>query len=118
MNIFSKGMSTERYPYDNFLNFVLPAISTTKHHHHFEFTASIMVQIKCTNATIFCLGCPAGFTGYMSSCYQFSNDTLNWIDAEKDCQKTHHKAHLVAVESKMENDYILQYRLFNNGIWF
>ena len=67
---------------------------------------------------IFFLGCPSGFTEYMSSCYQFSNDTLNWIDAEKDCQKTHHKAHLVAVESKMENDYILQYRLFNNGNWF
>lgn len=68
-----------------------------------------------TFALLCSTGCPPDFRDYMSSCYHFSNKTLNWIDAEKHCQQMHHQAHLVAVESAMENDYILQYRLFNAG---
>ena len=82
---------------------------------HYCHGVSISTQM-CLTFTLYLFSvCPPGFVSYLTSCYLFSNQTSNWIDAEKRCQATHNKAHLVAIETREENNFILQYRLHNDG---
>ena len=45
----------------------------------------------------------------------FANTTENWIDAEKICQGSHPLSHLVAIETKDEEEFIIKYRNYNSG---
>ncbi len=62
-------------------------------------------------------GCPPRFVRHLSSCYHFSNISDHWVNAEKHCQRLHTKAHLVAIETKEENDFLLTYRAHNEGMY-
>ncbi|XP_013405924.1 CD209 antigen [Lingula anatina] len=61
--------------------------------------------------------CPDGFFRYALSCYKFVNMTANWPNAEAHCQGLHPKSHLVGVETKEENEFILSYRKYNQAKW-
>ena len=61
--------------------------------------------------------CPEDFVRYASSCYLFGNLTAHWVDAEKHCQSRHANAHLVAIETESEHNFIVMYRQYNSG-WY
>ncbi|XP_013406785.1 low affinity immunoglobulin epsilon Fc receptor [Lingula anatina] len=61
--------------------------------------------------------CPEGFLRYARSCYRFGNTTVTWLKAEETCQSLDPRAHLVGVESKEENDFLIAYRKYNAEKW-
>lgn len=62
-------------------------------------------------------GCPDGFLRYARSCYAFVNTTFNWEMAERHCLSLDRRAHLLSVESKEENDFVIAYRKYNAEKW-
>ncbi|XP_052083568.1 perlucin-like [Mytilus californianus] len=51
------------------------------------------------------LECPLGWHHYDNSCYLFSTDRYNWLDAESSCRA--HDARLAEVVSKNQSDYLM-----------
>ena len=62
------------------------------------------------------LECPPHYFRHMLSCYNFSNETRTWIDAERHCVTSHPRAHLLAIENKAEEGFILSFRQHNEGL--
>ncbi|XP_076091117.1 perlucin-like [Mytilus galloprovincialis] len=49
--------------------------------------------------------CPLGWHHYGSSCFFFSTEAFNWLDAESSCRA--HNARLAEVQSKAQSDYLI-----------
>ncbi|XP_050957223.1 ladderlectin [Labeo rohita] len=48
--------------------------------------------------------CPYGWTNFGVRCFKFFPQAVNWVTAEKNCQKE--DANLASVRSKLENDFL------------
>ncbi|XP_073675634.1 galactose-specific lectin nattectin-like [Garra rufa] len=49
--------------------------------------------------------CPYGWTNFGVRCFKFFSQSVNWVTAERNCQKE--DANLASVRSKLENDFLL-----------
>uniref|UniRef100_A0A673LEK3 Galactose-specific lectin nattectin-like n=1 Tax=Sinocyclocheilus rhinocerous TaxID=307959 RepID=A0A673LEK3_9TELE len=49
--------------------------------------------------------CPYGWTNFGVRCYKFFSEAVNWITAEKNCQRL--DANLASVHNKIEQDFLL-----------
>ncbi|KAK2899176.1 hypothetical protein Q8A67_010594 [Cirrhinus molitorella] len=49
--------------------------------------------------------CPYGWTNFGVRCFKYCSQAVNWITAEKNCQKE--DANLASVRSKVENDFLM-----------
>ncbi|XP_053407165.1 perlucin-like protein [Mercenaria mercenaria] len=59
------------------------------------------------------LGCPNGWMTHENSCYHFSHDTEDWIDAVAACKIL--GGHLVEIDDATENQYLVnQAKLINS----
>lgn len=67
-----------------------------------------MIYFKTTEV-VACSGCPAGF-GYtvegIPKCYAVVTQKLGWDGAQANCRQLHPKAHLVVINSALENQVI------------
>ncbi|XP_067307964.1 type-2 ice-structuring protein-like [Pseudorasbora parva] len=49
--------------------------------------------------------CPCGWAKFGVRCYKFFPETVNWVTAQRNCQRF--GANLVSVHSRAENDFLL-----------
>ncbi|XP_073675826.1 ladderlectin-like [Garra rufa] len=49
--------------------------------------------------------CPYGWTNFGVRCFKYFSQTVNWVTAERNCQKE--DANLASVRSKVENDFLM-----------
>ncbi|XP_050958750.1 ladderlectin-like [Labeo rohita] len=49
--------------------------------------------------------CPYGWTNFGVRCFRFFSQQVNWITAEKNCQRL--DANLASVHNKLENDFLI-----------
>ena len=61
---------------------------------------------------------PDDHGAHIMSCYRFANSTAYWVDAENTCQGLHANAHLLALETPEEEDFVVHFRNYNNGELF
>ncbi len=50
-------------------------------------------------------GCPDRWRVFAGRCYYFSNDSVTWFDARKQCQNFT-SSDLVVIENQLENDFV------------
>ncbi|XP_070595656.1 CD209 antigen-like protein C isoform X2 [Erythrolamprus reginae] len=64
---------------------------------------------------VFCISCPAHWLHFQNSCYFFSFETAPWHEAQQSCENE--GAHLVIVNRKLEQNFLLKHIEENQVFW-
>ncbi|KAI2662004.1 Ladderlectin [Labeo rohita] len=66
----------------------------------------LFIVFSMGNADVYVVEkCPYGWTNFGVRCFKFFSQAVNWITAEKNCQKE--DANLASVQNKLENDFLI-----------